>query len=92
MGTLYQTDPILRLIQTDGIPAAFVAMDDDEQRWRGRYFLMSWWASHDVAYSWTIALAEPESEGKPFVATVDDEQILAAMRGYDAEMRETATT
>lgn len=91
MGTLYQTDPILRLIPEDGMPDSFKLMSDDEQRWRGRYFLLSYWATHHTAYAWALALAEPAETGRTVVAGIQDEQILAAMRGMDAELREEAT-
>lgn len=90
MGTLHLTDPILRLIPTDTAPASFLAMPNDEQAWRGRYFLMTWWLTHDVTYAWALALMADPVHGKAVVAQTEDDAIIAAMKSYDTEMKETA--
>lgn len=85
---LLDTDPVLRLIPTEGMPDSFRVMPEEEQAWRGRYFLMTWVLSHHTAYAWSIALAEPEETGKATVAGIEDDAILAGLRGVDAEARE----
>lgn len=86
---LLDTDPVLRLIPAEGMPDTFRAMPEEEQKWRGRYFLMTWVLSRHTAYAWSIALAEPEESGKATVAGIEDEAILAGLRGSEAEAQET---
>lgn len=91
MGTAYQTDPLLRLIPTDGIPASFTILSDAEQRWRGRMFLATWVLTGHEAYSWGIALADdPDGSSKATMAGVDDGALMAGLRGAETERRQAA--
>lgn len=88
MGTLHLSDPILRLIPTETAPSSFLAMPNDEQAWRGRYFLMAWWLTHDVTQAWWAALSIDAEQGRATVAGTEDEAIIAGMKSFDLEMKE----
>jgi hypothetical protein len=81
---------LLRTIDPEEIPAAFVALPDEEQRWRGRLYLMVWWASRDKPYSWDAALIQDpayEHEWRAIVQETPDELLLARVQAAQAEDR-----
>lgn len=91
MGTLYTTDPLLRLIPTEGIPAGFTGLPDSEQAWRGRMYLATWVLTHNETYSWAIALSDdPDGESKAMMADIPDGNLMAGLRGAEVERRESA--
>lgn len=91
MGSIYTSDPLLRLIPTEGIPEGFLRLPDVEQMWRGRMFLASWVLSQNETYSWAMALApDPDGESKRTMAGVTDGALLAGLRGSETERREQA--
>lgn len=95
MGTLYQTDPMLRLIPADEMPAAFVSLPDKEQRWRGRLFLMTYSMHGHLAHAWFVALADDEvhtREMKALVKSTPDDRIMAALRGLARSQKEEQTS
>ena len=84
MGTLYKTDPLLRLIPEEEMPGSFVGLSDAEQRWRGRLYLMMFSMSGHAPHAWFVALSrEPDhtKDMKALVAATPDEKIIAALRG-----------
>lgn len=86
MGTLYRTDPVLRLIDHESMPDSFRLLPDEEQRWRGRFFLMARAVSGSTAYAWAMALADGEPHNTDAKATVDgipDDRLLAGMRAAE---------
>lgn len=87
MGTAFQNDPVLRLIDPDEMPDSFVLMSDDQQRWRGRLYLKYLWGFHNKAYAWVNALTEDEAEYRPGIDATDDETIFAMMGGNATELK-----
>lgn len=72
----YLRDPVLRLLP-DEPPRAFLLLPYDEQRWRGRFFLVTWILQRDEQYAWALALAEdPDGESRRAISTVSDQQIV----------------
>jgi len=94
MGTAYLTDPLLRLLDPEGMPRSFIALPDDEQMWRGRAFIMNYWDTHHAAYSWWVSLKRdtPEAEAgfKAFAMSVSNDYLAACLRGVAAEQRMAA--
>jgi hypothetical protein len=89
MGTAYLTDPVLKLIDPEEMPDSFILLSDEEQRWRGRVYLMVLWLYHHKAYSWSAALTDgppATTEWRRIAEATPDERILASMRGYAAEV------
>jgi hypothetical protein len=83
MGTLYKTDPLLRLIPEEEMPGAFINATDEEQAWRGRLFLMMYSMHGNAPHAWFVALStDPDHvrEMKPFVASIPDSDIVGALR------------
>lgn len=80
-------DPVLRLLPEE-VPDAFRKLPYDEQRIRGRWFLMVWTMYRDIPYSWFHALATEAEHTKSMhetIKTVDDGLILAAVRAANAD-------
>jgi hypothetical protein len=90
MGDAWQTDPILKTtLDVDAIPAAFLALPDDEQMWRGRLFLAVYWMSHSMAYSWSAALTNTEpylSDWRAIILDAPDELLVTRFRAAQAEI------
>ena len=88
MGTAYRTDPLLRVIDPEEMPYSFLALTDEEQRWRGRLFIAVFWMSHHKAYSWTAALsAEPvvATEWRQVIEHTPDSVLLDRWRAATVE-------
>jgi hypothetical protein len=68
-------------------------MDEVEQAWRGRVFLMTWALGYPETLAWGMALnTDPEHEAwaKAMVADADDDRIRAVVQGRKEE--EAAST
>jgi hypothetical protein len=58
-------------------------MDEEEQGWRGRVFLMTWSLGGTVPFSWATALWDTVRhvrEMQDLVARTDDDEIRAALK------------
>lgn len=69
-------DRMLALLPVER-PYAFDRLPFEEQRWRGRVFLMIWTHTGNTAYSWATALKqEPnDAEAAAFAMGVDENEI-----------------
>ena len=77
----FDDDPVLRLLpDIDGLPSALWRLPRSEQRWRGRYYLMSWAMTQHTWFAWHAALvtdAWSVSRARRLVATIDDARIIS---------------
>ena len=84
-----ETFDVLRLLPEER-PLGYDRLSDDEKAVRGRYFLMVYAMGASEPYAWFNALsAQPEHnrEMRAIVATVNDADILAALRDRDDPAR-----
>jgi hypothetical protein len=85
----YLTDPVLGVIDPEEMPSSFMALPDDEQRWRGRLYLVVLWGSHHKPYSWWAALdvnPEDEADLRRSMEEMPDEVFLGHWRAMLAEI------
>jgi hypothetical protein len=78
---LYPMPSDILCLLPDELPHTFLLMPYEEQRWRGRVFLMAWVIFGHEAYSWFAAFGnEPEyvSNLKAQLETIPDERIAEA--------------
>jgi hypothetical protein len=94
MGDLYQTDPLLRLIPREGFPLAFYTLPDEEQRWRGRVYLMLYSLTGHASHAWWLAMntdADSVRNLKELVRTTPDSSIMEELRRLSAEQQEAVS-
>jgi hypothetical protein len=74
--SIHEADPLLSLLPV-AHPPAFDRLSFEEQRWRGRLFLMTYTYSGSVPFSWWSALRQDSGdlELRAFLASVDDAEI-----------------
>jgi hypothetical protein len=86
-------EPLFDLLPQER-PAAFDALPEAEQAWRGRTYLMTWSLGGTEMFSWAVALNdEPvhNAEMKALAAQADDDLIRATVEGRLAAEQTTAS-
>ena len=94
MGTLYKTDPLLRLIPKEGFPLTFYTLPNEEQQWRGRVYLMMYSLTGHASHAWWLAMnTDPDSvrDLKELVRTTPDTVITGELRRLAREQQEAAS-
>jgi hypothetical protein len=86
VGDAYLTDPVLRFIDPEGMPASFVALPNDEQIWRGRLFMAVWWLVRFEPLAWTMALEDEDgTDRRQWMLGTPDEVFISRWRAAQAE-------